>query len=36
MTFAVQTNNLFSPLVQLLQRLISSVFFVHAAVNQKT
>ena len=29
-------HDLLSPLVQLLQRLISCVFFVHAAVNQKT
>jgi hypothetical protein len=36
MAFAMQTNNLLSPLVQLLQCLISCAFFVYAAVNQKT
>jgi len=36
MAFAMQPYNLLSPFVQLLQRLISCVFFVHAAVNQKT
>jgi hypothetical protein len=36
MAFAMQTNNLLSPLVQLLQCLISCAFFAYAAANQKT
>jgi hypothetical protein len=36
MTFAMQTHDLLSPLMQLRQCLIPCVFFVHAAVNQKT
>jgi len=36
MAFAMQTNDLLSPLVQLLQCLISCVFFVHPPVNLKT
>ena len=35
MTFAMQLHDLLLPLVQLRQCLISCVFFVHAAVDQK-